>query len=703
MTIIQYLEMFSNDSANPCYYTDSASKELVFMNQAMQKKFQVFDSYVGKKCCELLPAAGEECIFCHDSQVNSMGFCEKVVYSETLHSYVRANSTEVELMGRKLVMTKLFLTTGGATFMEQRQSFDKTISQCLEILALPDLNRSIDEFLALLGQFYHCEHTYIYEFTDGVLENRYYWNRETWNTIAPDHRSTVSIEAFVDWLENDKDKKIVNLDSRHFQYEEHSTEHQILGKYKLKNITLSKLWNKDGTLMGIVGLSNSEKQFFDDRLLKAISSFVVERFNEDSLVKALESLNEIDVLTGFYNRTKYAEKLTDLSKSPPITLGVIFVNLNGLRKTNEYLGFDMGDIQIKQTASLVKEYFSEDFYRISGDDFVGFMEGVPRETFDEKMNLLQEKLKSNNHEATFSVGHCWGAGHYVVTDLVKTADTAMTINKQAYYFNSLKNNEEITNAILSDLFEAIAEEEFLVYLQPQIDLQTQAVVSAEALVRRFDKKKQKMVFPDNFIPLYENNAIIRHVDLFMVRKVCEIQVEWLKCKQELPISVNLSRVTLKEFGIVQTISDILNEYEVPHHLVVIEVTERIGMIENDVAMTLVDEFKAEGFKLSLDDFGCAYSNIVTLAQVSVDEVKIDKSLVDNLISNPKNQIIVKNMLLMCNELENTTTLAEGIETEEQAEYLRSIHCKLGQGYLYSRPIPNEEFYEKYIKILDKSN
>lgn len=116
-----------------------------------------------------------------------------------------------------------------------------------------------------------------------------------------------------------------------------------------------------------------------------------------------------------------------------------------------------------------------------------------------------------------------------------------------------------------------------------------------------------------------------------------------------------------------------------------------------MATSLVEEFKNNGFRISLDDFGCAYSNIVTLAQIEFDEVKIDKSLVDDLITNPKNRVIVKNMLLMCHELENTHTLAEGIETKEQADYLRSVNCHLGQGYYYAKPMPNEEFFEKYIK------
>ncbi len=401
-------------------------------------------------------------------------------------------------------------------------------------------------------------------------------------------------------------------------------------------------------------------------------------------------------MTGFYSREKYTEKLIELDENPPKNLGVLFVNINGLRTTNEYLGYDEGDAQLKSTSSTLTEYFHGYFYRVTGDEFVGFVPNCDEDIFEETVLSLQDRLKAQHNEAAFSLGHSWEQGNYSITEMIKIADTVMVINKQSYYADSLKNAEKVNNSMLQDLFRAIAEEEFLIYLQPQIDLTTEKIVGAEALIRRFDKSKNKMIFPDQFIPIYEKKSVIRHVDLFVLRKVCQLKQSWKDIDQELAISVNLSRVTLMEHGIVKTVTDIVDEYQVPHHLIIIEITERIGLIENDVANTLVRDFKANGFRLSLDDFGCAYSNIVTLAQIEFDEVKIDKSLVDNLISNPKNRVIVKNMLLMCNELENTHTLAEGIETQEQAEFLRSVNCHLGQGYLYSRPIPVEEFEEKYI-------
>lgn len=690
-------EIDNNDCSNPTFFTDYVTGELIYINGAMEKKFQIFHDYTGKQAKEVIPYYGDMCGFRDKSKLVEDEYTSHVFLSEMLNANLRSESIIRSLKGRKFIQTKFFLAPSTDKNKEAENMFERAIARCLEILNDP-YTPPILPLMELLGQFYACKLSYICEFDyDNMnLAKSHFWSSDG-NFKELPVNNALPMERFVIWLNtSDNKSNIITLDRSKVDYGEHSIEHQLLSKFNLDNITLSKLWDKDGVLKGVVGLSNATEELYDDRLLQAVTHFVVEQFTHSSMVEALDDLNDLDILTGFYNKEKYNEKLGELEEESPETLGILFANLNGLRATNEYLGYDEGDAQLKRTASTLTEYFCGHFYRISGDEFLGLIPNCDEEIFEETVLSLQERLKIQNIEAAFSLGHSWGKGSYDVQEMVKVADTVMVINKQSYYADSVKNSQKITNTMLQDLFLAIAEEEFLVYLQPQIDLKSEQVVAAEALIRRFDKRKNKMIFPDTFIPLYEKKSVIRHVDLFVLRKVCQIIQSWMLVNQELPVSVNLSRVTLMEHGIVRTITEVLDEYQIPHHLIVIEITERIGMIENDVAMSLVEEFKLNGFKLSLDDFGCAYSNIVTLAQIEFDEVKIDKSLIDNLISNPKNRIIVKNMLLMCNELENTHTLAEGIETQEQADFLRSVKCRLGQGYLYSRPIPNEEFYEKYI-------
>lgn len=696
MDFKQFFEVQTNDCSNATFFMDYDSGELVYLNTAMEKKFQIFEEYTGKQASEVIPYFQDVCGYEDKTKLKNWESQESVFLSEMLNANFRSQVMVWEMEGRKFLQTKYFLAPNSDRRKEAEVLFEKAIARCLEILSNNKQNSPIASFLELLGEFYACQHAYILEFDseNKSVSKSYFWSYNQKMTSVPINPN-VPMDIFVHWLENDHNKSIINLDKEVHDFKNFSIEEKILDEFNLDSVTFGKLWDKNGVLKGVVGLTNRADTMYDDRLLQAVSHFVMEQFSQGGILETIEDINDIDLLTGFYNREKYTEKLAELEKERPKSLGVLFVNLNGLKVTNEYLGYDAGDEQLTKTSSILNEYFYGAFYRVTGDEFVGFVPDCEEAVFEETVDTLQKRLKLQHHEASFSLGHSWATGSFTISEQIKIADTVMVINKQSFYAESLKDSQKITNTMLQDLFRAISEDEFLVYLQPQINLNTEEVVGAEALVRRFDKRNNQMIFPDSFIPLYEKNSVIRHVDLFVLRKVCKILKSWQgKAK---PISVNFSRVTLIEHGIVKTIADIIDEYGVPHDLIIIEITERIGLIENDVATSLVEEFKNNGFRISLDDFGCAYSNIVTLAQIEFDEVKIDKSLVDDLITNPKNRVIVKNMLLMCHELENTHTLAEGIETKEQADYLRSVNCHLRQGYYYAKPMPNEEFFEKYIK------
>lgn len=698
---IEIFEVLTNDCTNASYVVDYETDKLVYINQAMEKKFQIFEDYTNRFAYEIIPFYQDICGYEDKTKLKEDEFLETTFTSDTANANFRCKVILINISGKKYIHTKYFLAPSTDKKKEADNLFEKAIAQCLEVLT--DTSKpTMYGLLELIGQFYGCTHSYIYQFdrnTDS-LQNYYLWSQDNSLKEMPPNVEGISLESFMAWLEqaHNSNQNVISLDNSHFIYATNTMEAKILQQYKVKNLTIAKLWDKNSVLRGILGLTNRPDEMYDDRLMQAASHFIMEQFTQQNALDAIEDWQEVDLLTGFYSRTKYSERLGELEQNPPDSLGVVFVNLNGLRTTNEYLGYEAGDEQLRKTASILNEYFNCRFYRVTGDEFIGFIENCDKEIFEETVNSLHSRLKEQHNEATFSFGHSWEANHYTIPTLIKVADAVMLINKQAFYHEALKDTEKITNVLLKDLFSALAEEEFMVYLQPQVDLNNNEVVGAEALIRRYDKKKEKMIFPDNFIPLYENNSIIRHVDLFVMDKVCQVLKSWEKVGKKIPISVNLSRVTLMEHGIVATLSDIVDKYQLPHELVIMEITERVGLIENDVASRLVDEFKAKNFKLSLDDFGCAYSNIITLAEIEFDEVKIDKSLVDKITENEKNRIIVKNMLSMCHELNNTHSLAEGIETEEQAEFLRRSNCNLGQGYLYSRPIPVEEFNKLYLNV-----
>lgn len=575
-------------------------------------------------------------------------------------------------------------------------AFEGTMIKVLAALHLKG-TKKIDKSLEILGEFYGADKTYFFLLSDNkkILQSHQWTSQKNSSTVS-DFDFILDNKKLSDWLDTRNEFGIIEIDKNHSAHIENSLEGDILRAFQSDNLVISVLEDINHRPTGFLLVNNSSNQSNDLRVLRSMTRFIEKGTGTVNYQIPQEKKPDRDKLTGLYNRASYASQVDKLNTNPPNKLGIFLADVNGLKKTNAEFGYAKGDALIKEASELMVDHFGPELYRIAGDEFVGFFPNIDEKQFEEYIISLNQRLRKKENCLLFAIGHAWGTGRYDCRNLIHEADAKMFIDKQEYYHSSNCRTEEIADLTLAELFSYLDNDEFMIYLQPQVKLKDSALYGAEALIRRFDKKNQKMVFPDQFIPLYEQKSIIRHIDLFVVESVCKLLREWINEGKEIPISVNLSRVTLQEYGIVDSIVEICDRYKVPHHLLVLEVTERIGLIENNIASALIEAFKKHGFHISLDDFGCAYSNIVTLAQIEVDEVKIDKSLVDNLMTNKKNRTLVKNIVHMCNELEGSSTLAEGIETAEQAKLLYEFGCHLGQGYFYSRPIPVEEFYERYI-------
>lgn len=697
-----YFQTMFNDNSNPCLISEVVSNDVVFVNLAMQKLLKesgtIIECLQTPKCYELLYDFAKPCENCDSLNLTSTDFHESYVYNAKFDKNYRATNTLIELDGVKYNFCKYFLTSA---YINKQISFDDALSQTIEIFAKNDMDEMSHEFLELIGNFYQADKSFVFYISEDKQRfyNKYRWTKRSDISVQIEATEKVPLDQLLEWIASKDSNNIVEVNNLIEKTIESDLEKSILKAFNLDNLTLCVIENEKREPIAGVGISNRASIEFDYRLLRSTTHFIKDRFSKFDMQDELKHIADTDFLTGFYSRLKYIEYLEKLQQNTPTKLGVIFVNINGLRRTNEYLGFGQGDDLIKKSAALIKSVLSNNFYRISGDEFIGFFIDTEENAFLEHVDALHQKLKTLD-KPFFSFGHSYKTGNAInISKLINEADVVMYINKQEFYHNDDVKSDDVNDSILRDLLSYIANDEFLVYLQPQIELKSGRLIGAEALIRRFDKTNQKMVFPDQFIPLYEQKSVIRHVDIFVLNKVCKFLKSLIKEGNEIPISVNLSRVTLMEHNIVNTIARICDNYAIPRNLIVIEVTERIGIIENDVATSLIDQFKENGFKVSLDDFGCAYSNIVTLANINVDEVKVDKSLIDNILTNKTNEVIVESLIAMCNKINNTHTLAEGIETEEQADILSKFNCAYGQGYLYSRPIPLEEFLEKYICVV----
>jgi EAL domain-containing protein (putative c-di-GMP-specific phosphodiesterase class I) len=296
---------------------------------------------------------------------------------------------------------------------------------------------------------------------------------------------------------------------------------------------------------------------------------------------------------------------------------------------------------------------------------------------------------------SISAGRVWDDRQKNLDWAVKQAGELMRIDKQRYYETKpdLSGNGRLE--LIKKLLHSIDRGEFKVVLQPKLYLKTGTCAGAEALVRYFHPDRG-MIMPSRFIQILERQNLISYVDLFVFEECCRLLENWKSLGyREQILSFNFSRMTLLNADIVSSVSSIAKKYDVEPGMLEVEVTESIGELGRDMVYRALAELKKRGYRISLDDFGTKYSNMDILSDVEFDVLKLDKSLVDKIDRDRVSGQIVKHIISMCHDMK-IQTIAEGIEEELQAAYLKKCRCMIGQGYLYGKPMSVEEYERQFL-------
>ncbi len=214
-------------------------------------------------------------------------------------------------------------------------------------------------------------------------------------------------------------------------------------------------------------------------------------------------------------------------------------------------------------------------------------------------------------------------------------------------------------------------------------------------MRYYDQEKGTIP-PSRFLPYIEKAGLIRYIDLFVLRDVCRLLRQWMACGREpLPISLNFSRSTILEPGILEEVNRIVESFDIPKQLLEIEVTETIGSIDNASLKAIVNQFVQAGYQIALDDFGAEYSNIYVLYSLNISTLKLDRRIISDIYHDNRARLVVKQIIELCRQL-GITSVAEGVETEQHLEILREMDCDVIQGYYLNKPLPENEFYTQYL-------
>ena len=243
-----------------------------------------------------------------------------------------------------------------------------------------------------------------------------------------------------------------------------------------------------------------------------------------------------------------------------------------------------------------------------------------------------------------------------------------------------------------EILNAIREGELQPYYQPQYDAATGKIVSAEALVR-WVKPDGALIPPFFFIPQAEESGLVIEIDWFMTRKVCEtLTIQKRSREKQFPVSVNFSRHHIQEADFVDKLISITDEYNIPHELIEVEITESAMVNEEEKILDWIQAVREAGFSVAIDDFGSGLSSLQFVKDMPADVLKIDKSLLSHNCENEKERIVLESIFYFANRL-NLTTVAEGVETKEQLAFLKTCGCEKIQGYLFSKPVPEEVYLE----------
>lgn len=425
---------------------------------------------------------------------------------------------------------------------------------------------------------------------------------------------------------------------------------------------------------------------------------------------AEEEINHLayfDIVTDLANRTLFEEKMnkcianTNANKE---MFGLIYLDLDNFKNVNDTLGHAFGDLLLKNVANLLKKHVSKDdiVSRLSGDEYAII---VPKLNALEQLNVLAEKIKDDfqspftlsNQEVYVTVS--MGIAIYPtdgedMLTLLKNADTAMYSAKEKgknnyeFYLDEMNIRVMEKLKLQNDLRRAVKNNEFQVYYQPQVSMETSEIVGFEALVR-WIHPTYGLISPLKFIPEAEEMGLITDIGEFVLRTACKQNKQWQhmgfspKC-----MAINLSARQFQQKNLLKIIENVLAETELDAKWLELEITESICMNDLKFTIDLLNKFNDMGVTIALDDFGTGYSSLNYLKKLPIQSLKIDKSFVDNITNDHKELAIAKAITTLAHTL-NLSIVAEGIETEEQFSVLKDLVCDKAQGYLFSRPLPAE--------------
>ena len=472
---------------------------------------------------------------------------------------------------------------------------------------------------------------------------------------------------------------------------------------------------KSGSITGSVKGAATRSFFiclFMIILLLALFLFVWITLNESNDV--IGKLAYIDDVTGGYNFNYFrrnAGLIIQNNKETPFL--ILRFDIMNFRYINESYGHDKADIVLTATIKEFEKIFDkrkELCVRVNSDQFVALV--VNDLGYEDRYMRYLKSITDDANNASIKYPIRLKVGMYKIRKednnidmMIDRANAArksidVTSNQlSATYSDNIVSNMRKVDAIESEMSKSLRNGEFKVFIQPKWDIIKDEIIGGEALVR-WIKNDGSMVYPNEFIPVFESNGFIETLDFYMLEQLC-IKIKELN-KEEgkyrfFPISVNQSRILINNPDYVNNVKKVIERYDTDVSLIQLEITENLFFDQKEKMIEVITALKEIGFDLAMDDFGSGYSSLNILKDIPFDILKIDKDFFDEASISKASTIILKKILEMADEL-GIDVICEGVENNEQVEMLKGFGCHAVQGYFYGKPMPCEEFVEKYCLV-----
>ncbi len=662
-------------TTNYVYLADPKTYELYYMNPALLQSLGISESkdWLKQPCYKILYGADYPCEFCSnfdkeigtlhiEKQFNPKLQKELIIKEKLIHDnsvnfrlVIAIDTTQRETVTKEL---------------KRKLHMEETLIQCIQTLNQnSNMQQAIENLLSLIGSYHMADRAYIMEID--TIQNMcvtYEWCR---NGIPSKQKHTNNIPLSITsyWQEQFEKQGRHSIKFLEGDICPSSPDYSLFAKDGIHSLLAVPLWGEN-QVEGVVGVDNPTENIDDMTLLQSASSFIVNDINKRKLMEQLTTLSYMDGLTKVGNRYKYLKTIEQLKVNTPNQLGVIFIDVIGLKSANDTHGHEYGDYLLLHTAEILKGIFEDLIFRIGGDEFVVFVPEVSQDLFNDTISCLRKRVDADG-DLKISIGYCWRDGEIDIHAQIAHTDELMYVDKQTYYDAHQEIIYSHRTGASNQLLHEIKNGMFSIYLQPKIEAILGTVIGAEAMIRRKDEF-DSFVPADIYLFRYEKEYIIRHLDFFALETVGKLLRQWESyLLPNFRISLRFSKITFLEHDIEQTLSKLCKQIGILPSRIAFIISENFQDMDKKELFQLIQKLSDTGFYLLIDDFILKYKEYT-------DYFQIEKDSTISIVHTIK---IYRELDSKVASLDNTFLL---------------FGCEVGGKYYLEAPLSMNEFIRRFI-------